>query len=311
MASLFVIGECMLELKPTSNSNLLKNYAGDTYNSAIYAKRISPEIDVSYFSGVGEDNFSQEMIEQCKLEAIDTQFVFASKTAQIGIYAISIDETGERSFSYWRKGSAATQMMTLLDESVTNYDELPKLDIAYFSGISLAILSDEERHKLIKLLTHLKANGTRIAYDPNYRPRMWKDKAEAIYWLEESYKISDLVFPGLEDHEDMLGHTTPEEITEYLQQFSTSEQVIKCGSQGVYGYQNHQQVFHLPFTPAPVQVDSTAAGDSFAGGYLAGRLSNKSIADSIVQAATVASFVVQHPGAIVEKTKFSDFLTKI
>lgn len=53
-----VIGECMMELRADSQGGLLKSFAGDTYNTAIYAKRFSPELTLQYLTAIGKGKFS-------------------------------------------------------------------------------------------------------------------------------------------------------------------------------------------------------------------------------------------------------------
>lgn len=303
MSSILIIGECMLELRTDSDNCLVKSFAGDTYNTAVYAKRYFPEADMFYLTAVGKDPFSAEMLDVWRSEGVNPLYVETSETKQIGIYSISTDDEGERSFSYWRKESAATELMQILD-----FDKLAEnnFDMVYFSGISLAIYSDEDKQKLIDLVQLLKSKGSKIAFDPNYRPKMWKDNTHAVEWLEKAYSCSDIVLPGLEDHEDLLGQNTRDAVRNYISsEFSVGEQVIKCGKDGVYTFDENDNSYHLPFTPAKKQVDSTSAGDSFAGTYLAARLKGESIQDAMQNAANVASIVVQHPGAIIDKKHFA------
>lgn len=301
MSSMLIIGECMLELRTDNNNCLVKSFAGDTYNTAVYAKRYFPEANIQYLSSVGKDGFSEEMLKVWKSEGIDSDFVKISQDKPIGIYSITTDDEGERSFSYWRDGSAATQLMQLVD--VKQLTE-SSFDFVYLSGITLAIFSDEDKHKLMSLIDLLKSKGAKIVFDPNYRPRMWNSKEHAIHWLEEIYSRSDLVLPGLEDHSDLLDQNDRESVISYMKKFNVNEQVIKCGKDGVYAYDEANKEYHLPFTPAAKQIDSTAAGDSFAGTYLAARLKGEGIQDALVSAARVASIVVQHHGAIVDKKHF-------
>lgn len=139
----------------------------------------------------------------------------------------------------------------------------------------------------------------KIAFDPNYRPAMWNNKQHAIDWLEKAYLVSDIVLPGEEDHNALFGHTSHSEIAQYCQRFIVQEVVIKCGEKGTFVYYDGELNVHQPFQAAPIQVDSTAAGDSFAGTYLAQRIINNDIANSLQQAAKVARQVVQHRGAIM------------
>jgi 2-dehydro-3-deoxygluconokinase len=194
-------------------------------------------------------------------------------------------------------------------------DDLVKLclssDIVFFSGISLSVLEDDDKDKLISLMVRLKAQGCKVAFDPNYRPKMWLNNAHAINWLEKAYTVSDIIMPGIEEHDQLFGHSSYQDIIEYCQLFGDKEVVIKCDQDGVYGYEAGELVHHQPFKPAPVQVDSTAAGDSFAGTYLAARLSGNNIDLSIKKACFVAGEVVQHKGAILTKNVYQQLTSEL
>ncbi|MEI8619186.1 hypothetical protein P4S63_25420 [Pseudoalteromonas sp. B193] len=50
-------------------------------------------------------------------------------------------------------------------------------DWVFLVSISLAILDDESKQALLDLLASLKRQGCTIAFDPNYRARMWQSKS--------------------------------------------------------------------------------------------------------------------------------------
>lgn len=309
-AKLLAIGECMMELTAEPNERFKKGYAGDTYNALVYAKRLNPKLTTCLLTALGDDQVSQDMQNSWLNLGVSNSQVITTNQATIGLYSIATDETGERSFSYWRKGSAASQMMQLL-----SFDELVNrntgFDTVFFSGISLAILTDEDKATLISLIAQLKKLGASIAFDPNYRSKMWKDEQHAINWLTKAYEVSDILMPGIEEHQQLFGHQTSEQIMDFCQQFSAREVIIKCGNEGVFGYESGQFVYHQPFAPAPIQVDSTAAGDSFAGTYLAARLSGDSVENSIKKACFVAGQVVQHKGAILSETVYQKIADEV
>ncbi len=306
MTSILFAGECMLELRKASPSTYQRDFAGDTYNSAVYAKLWNSQLDISFFSALGNDSISEEMIEQWNDLGLDTSHILRSPDRQPGLYAINVDEHGERSFTYWRNQSAARIMMQLLDGDYSGLTA-SGFDYVYVSGISFGILSDDDKQLLIDLLEALKASGAKIAYDPNYRAKMWRDNDHACQWNDRAYRVADIIFPGHEDHRDLYGHASKQDILSYLEKFGDKEVVLKCGDDGVYGYQNNGEVAHRPFFPAPVQVDSTAAGDSFAGTYLAARAGDSSVDASISAAMSVAAFVVQHQGAIAPLDAYQQF----
>jgi len=310
MSSLLVIGECMMELNTQYDNGYTKAFAGDSYNCAVYAKRWQPTLNVSYLTAVGTDDISEEMLNEWASEGIDHSLVMKIERAQPGIYIISTDDSGERSFTYWRKDSAATQLMQALVR-VGGKEAIPYFDYVYFSGISLAILNDTDKKLLLDLIQDLRSRGAKIAFDPNYRASMWQCEEHAKFWIESAYQCCDIALPGLDEHNVLFKQTKPQQVREQLQAFGVRESVVKCGEQGVCCYGGNDSFSHLPFTPAENQLDSTAAGDSFAGTYLASRIVGQSRAESLDNAAKIAGFVVQHKGAIVNKLSYQKFVEHV
>ncbi|MCI2285392.1 sugar kinase [Colwellia sp. MSW7] len=294
MKKMLTIGEGMLELRMNENGSIESSFFGDTLNAAIYAKRFTPSLDVSWFSAIGTDEFSQNMITFLSTEGINTNWLYESKEALLGIYNIQTDTFGERTFNYWRSNSAATKMMRLMKQKDT-VQKIEQFDLVLFTGLSLAILNDEDKKSLLELLQLLKASGAKIAFDPNYRERMWHTKENAITWFDIAFSISDIVLPGLDEMQELYSTHTHDEVNDYLKLLGCTEIIIKCGADGVVAFVDNLENCHIPFKAAAIQVDSTAAGDSFAGTYLAARANDLSVQDAIKAADMVARCVVQHP----------------
>ncbi|SET37688.1 sugar kinase [Thalassotalea agarivorans] len=299
---LIAIGECMLELQPKDEALLSVAYAGDTYNAVVYGKRLLPELDCCFFSAVGQDQLSDAMLARWHSEGISERLVQRKHDKTIGIYAISTDEDGERSFSYWRKDSAATQMLSsFTSEQLANH--LDEADTLFFSGISLGILSDADKELLLDALAILDKRGKCIAFDPNYRPAMWRDVAHTQDFIEKAYKVASIALPGVDEHTLIFGHQTKQAVVDYCAALGCNEIVVKDGDNGTWVSSANGEV-HVPFNPAPVQVDTTAAGDSFAGTYLAARTGNQTIEQALSQACFVAREVVQVKGAIMPAQEY-------
>lgn len=309
MVNLLALGEGMLELKFDQQGQLINKFAGDTLNAAIYAKRWSNKLTVQFFSAIGQDTFSNHMIDYLTSENINTNSLLRSFSNNIGIYAIETDEHGERSFNYWRKDSAATQMMKMLKD-LGGAETLPASEIIFFSGISLAILSDEDKEYLFDIIAAMKQKGSKIAFDPNYRAKMWRDEKHAIEWFTRAFQISNIVLPGLDEQQDLFNQKSVEDVTTFMLNLGVNEVIIKAGKDGVYGVSADNENCHVAFNPAPKQIDSTAAGDSFAGTYLSSRLTGDSIKQSIINADSVAREVVQHSGAIIDEQIYNQLFNK-
>ena len=295
--SLLVIGECMMELSGDGDF-YERAFAGDTYNCAVYAKRRHEDIDVQILTAVGSDPVSEAMVAQWNRDCIGHSLVMTSATAHPGVYAISTDDDGERSFTYWRRHSAATELMSLMSEDTRQ--GIARFNWIFFSGISLAILADEDKAAFLALIVELKGQGKTIAFDPNYRPVLWRDRSHAKHWLTEAYRLTDIALPGLLDHKEIFGHQSSEEVKTFLQDLQVSEIVLKADVSSILGYLGDSDPVHLTPTVEPNPKDTTGAGDSFAGTYLAERMVGTSMPDAIRSAIKVANLVVRYHGAIVD-----------
>ncbi|OKY27888.1 sugar kinase [Thalassotalea sp. PP2-459] len=302
MKNIFLFGECMIELMHTSSMTMKQSFAGDVFNTAVYLKRLFPNTNVNLVTAVGQDHFSENMVKYFQDEYLSTDYVFRSETKIPGLYAIQLDQYGERSFTYWRDNSAARTVMDFINEDITK--QLSKGDIFFFSGISLGVVRPESRDKFWQCIAELKAAGVKIAFDLNYRPKLWATKAEAQAQFLLAFEASDILLPGVDDFAAIFDTNDIHGVISFFEQYHYQELVVKNGEKNVYCLSSTGQDI-VDVTPVKQVVDTTSAGDSFNGGYLGARMAGHSITKSVELANQVAGFVIQHPGAIVESSAFS------
>ncbi|MEC8581608.1 MAG: PfkB family carbohydrate kinase, partial [Pseudomonadota bacterium] len=109
--TVLAIGECMVEMAPTGDGHYAMGFAGDTFNTAWYLRKLAgDDLNVSYFSAVGDDAASAQMTAFMQ-DAGVTPELRVIPGASVGLYMISLKD-GERSFSYWRSASAAVARST-------------------------------------------------------------------------------------------------------------------------------------------------------------------------------------------------------
>jgi 2-dehydro-3-deoxygluconokinase len=298
MMRFLAIGECMAELAPSAAPGDYRlGFAGDTFNTAWYLARLWPEIAVSYFTAVGGDAISTQMLEGIQASGIDTSHVQKVQGRSVGLYLISLNN-GERSFSYWRGQSAARLLADNPDALAT---ALAAADLIYFSGITLAILDEAARARLLSALETARAAGKTIAFDPNLRPHLWSDPALMTKTIMQGAAVSDIALPSFEDEARWFNDMDPEATADRYASAKVSTVIVKNGPDPVL-YQLGGQRGSVPVPPLAHVVDTTAAGDSFNAAVLAGIVAQKPLAEAVAQACQLAGQVVQGKGALVPVT---------
>ena len=222
------IGECMLELSGQDGERWRLGYAGDTFNT-LWALRAlcGDDRDVDYVSAFGDDPFSNEQIAFLDRNGIGIAQSPIIPGARPGLYAITL--TGaERSFTYWRADAAARQ---LARDPAALAASLENRELIYFSGITLAILTAEARVALLKALATARGHGSHIAFDPNYRPRLWNDIGTARAAITEALAVVDMALPTFPDEQSLFRDETPDETADRIARSGVGEIVVKDGEQ--------------------------------------------------------------------------------
>jgi 2-dehydro-3-deoxygluconokinase len=296
MTRVVAIGECMVEMANTGGKTFAMGFAGDTFNTAWYLRRILPaHVTVSYASAVGSDVISQRMLDFMGAEGVDTTHVQRLAGRTVGLYLIQLND-GERSFAYWRSTSAARG---LADDPVRLQDALAGADLAYLSGITLAILNDDARESLFTALARARTAGTIIAFDPNIRPALWSNAATMRQIITRMAAVADIVLPSFDDEATHFGDSTPVDTAQRYSAGGAALVVVKDGPNPIVTWHDGEIERHPIPSRVTQVVDSTAAGDSFNAGFLAQKLAGASLGDAVLMGAALAVRVIAGSGALV------------
>jgi 2-dehydro-3-deoxygluconokinase len=295
MSGVYCIGECMVELRSAGDGLLRQGYAGDSYNTAVYLKRSAPQHHVHFVTCTGNDPFSAAMRGSWRSEDVLDDLAFTEPSRRPGLYLIDLDDKGERRFHYWRGESAAKLWLSALQRA-GGAALLHGADLVYVSGISLAILSPAERAQALDLMRALRGKVGFLAFDPNFRPALWPSIAEARAVMAEAAAIADIFLPSREDLHTLFGVTSADEKSllrglgcpEIAMTADIGQCLLLGAEDGVVQGAIAEQV-----------VDSSGAGDSFNGAYLAARLAGQGPADAARAGLALAARVVGKAGAVV------------
>ena len=295
MIRIACIGEVMIELIPGANGAAALGVAGDVYNTAAYLSRLLPEAQVACVTALGQDGFSDRILSEMKRHGVVTTHVERRADKVPGLYAIETDAAGERTFTYWRSDSAARTLFS--EPCEIGLHSLADFDLILLSGITMAILPTMVRTALMARLSALREGGARIAYDSNYRPRLWEDVETARQVNAAMWALADIALPSVDDEMALFGDPDGAAVLSRIRGYGCSEGALKRGMEGPVAIA--EGIAQGTFAPVARAVDTTAAGDSFNAGFLAAHLSGASTAEALQQAHGVASQVIAQRGAIV------------
>ena len=296
----------MLELQGAAFGQMRQTFGGDTLNTAVYLARCGgSQLRVHYATALGDDALSAGMLERWAAEGVHTGLVQRLPGRLPGLYLIELDANGERRFHYWR-GQAAAR--AYFDTAGTPLEEqADALDALYLSGISLAILPPSGRERVLALMARMRAAGKLVAFDNNYRPRLWESVADARHWYGRAFATASVALITADDHQALHGLPSLESAVSAAQALPVQEMAIKRGA--LPTLVNPEGDWKPVATePVPRVVDTTAAGDSFAAGYLGQRLRGAAPTEAAAFGNRLAARVIQHPGALIPRDAMQDLI---
>jgi 2-dehydro-3-deoxygluconokinase len=291
MADILTLGEALIEFmrQPDDGGRVLyeQGFGGDTSNTAIAAARQGAS--VGYLSAVGDDLFGQALRDLWRAEGVSDTHVLTRPGDPTGAYFVQPHASG-RQFSYARRGSAAS----LYGPQDLPEEAIAEAKVLHSSGLSQAI-SPTMRAAVKRGAEIARAKGTLFSFDTNLRLNLWSLEA-AKAAAEEILPLADIVFPSDDEAEQLTGLTEPDAILDHYLAYGARIVALKRGAQGVRIATPASRIDIPPAASSP--VDSTGAGDSFAGAFLAYYLETGDVRRAGHLAARVAAGTVSGFGAI-------------
>lgn len=207
---------------------------------------------------IGTDAFGKLLTGTLQAAGIETRGLVSTDDVFTTLAFVTLDETGNREFSFSRKPGADT-CLTFEELDLSLIDEAK---VFHFGTLSLT--DEPARATTQKAVAYAKKNGKLITYDPNLRKPLWKslDTAkEQILWglqYADVVKISD-------EEVDFLWGLSPEKGAAYiLENFDVKLVFVTCGAAGCF-YKNANAEGMVSSPKGIKVIDTTGAGDIFGG----------------------------------------------
>ncbi|MCR5695053.1 MAG: carbohydrate kinase [Clostridia bacterium] len=219
----------------------------------------------SFIGKVGNDAFGRLLLKTLASKGIDTSNVIVTEDAFTTLAFVTLDEKGDREFSFARKPGADSMLRP--DEISV---ELIKNAAVLHMG-SLLMTTESGKASTLFASDVARENCVIVSYDPNYRPPLWKSPDDAKEMMLLAAGKADMMKISEEEAEFMFGfkrEDAAEKILEALPQLKLV--MVTLGPDGavIRSGKNEVRVSAPKVTP----VDTTGAGDICGGSLAAGLL---------------------------------------
>ena len=296
MAEIWTMGETLVEImrtevdKPLNETGLFSG----PYPSGSSAIMISTVARMGHscgiISGVGKDGFGECMLNRLKKDGGDVSKVLVDPDGSTACAFVAYDSEGDRRYLFhWDETPATKAVMPDVTE--------PSLKEAkYFHVMGCALTAKlSYGWEIVKTARAMKAQGTKISFDPNVRtehltnPNKSKECFEIINAMLE---ITNLFAPGLDELKLVTGIDDVEEaVKKCFENPNLEILMLKMGSKGSRIYTRDGQVVEQGLYKVE-SVDPTGAGDTSLGAFLCALLEGKDMKECAEIAAAAGALNV-------------------
>jgi 2-dehydro-3-deoxygluconokinase len=287
-------GEGMIEISGHIGATGTITYGGDVLNMTVALARLGHK--PAFMTALGSDAWSEELFDRWNAEGVDCSLIARHPSRVPGLYAIRVDDRGERSFTYWRDRSAVRDFFALPGHEAM-FEQAADADLLFLSGITLSLFDGVDRGRIADLADRVRARGGIVAFDGNFRPRGWESARVAEAAFRDFAAHVTIALPTAEDEALIHDrHEEPEAIADRWHEQGVGEVIVKLGADGAFV--SAEGVRERVPTTAVAPIDTSGAGDAFDAGYLAARLAGRDPAAAARFGHRLAGETVRHKGAI-------------
>ena len=261
MFEIVSFGELLIDFTPvglSENGNPIfeRNPGGGPANMACAAAKLGAK--TAFMGKVGDDIFGRALQKVLEGQNVDARGLLLSKDDKTTLAFVQLDETGDRSFSFYRKYAADTMV------------RFEELDLSLIDGAkvfhfgSLSLTGEPARTATRRAVEYAKKQGKLISYDPNLRKPLWPDLEEAREQLLWGLSQADVVKISDEEVDFLFGLAPEEGADRIFERFGAKLVFVTCGGDGCV-YKNANAKGHVAALKNITVADTTGAGDIFGG----------------------------------------------
>lgn len=222
-------------------------------------------VSTALLGKIGDDAFGRLLTNTLKQAKIDAGGIVVDENVFTTLAFVTLDSTGDRSFSFARKPGADTQLRF---EEI-NLKLIDSAKVFHFGTLSLT--DEPARSATYQAVAYAKEKGKLITFDPNLRKPLWTDLTTAKDQMLWGLSHADVVKISDEEVEFLFGLGVEDGAKHILSAYDVKLVFVTCGPKGCY-YSNGLACGMVPSLQDIPVVDTTGAGDIFGGSAVYGLL---------------------------------------
>lgn len=253
----------------------------------------------AFIGKVGNDAFGNLLISTMKTAGVETKGICIDPKVFTTLAFVSVDEEGDRSFSFARKPGADTCL------SWEDVDKTIIENSKIFHFGTLSLTDEPAKTATVKAVEYARSLGKTVTFDPNLRLPLWTSAEEAKKQIVWGLGKADIVKISDEEVAFLWGCTPGQGAEKLLGEFGVSLAMITLGEKGCI--MANKNGMCLVKTPIVMPVDTTGAGDIFGGAAVScmlkldkepGELTVQEMMAVAAFAVAAASLSTENPGGI-------------
>jgi len=250
-------------------------YAGGApANVAVAVARLGGH--ARFLGMLGADLFGDMLATQLAEAGVDVSCVARTAEAKTALAFVSLDEHGERSFSFYRP-PAADLLFRAQDFHAACFDGM-----AVFHVCSNSLTEPGIAEATLAGMRHARAEGALVSMDLNLRPALWPEGVDPAPRVWEALEEADLVKLCVSEL-DFLAQSagSADDVLHRLGNAHAQCVLVTDGPAPIRWFTRTRQGIAPTFTVAA--IDTTAAGDAFVGGWLQALVEQRVTPDTLAE----------------------------
>ena len=261
MKDVVALGELLIDFAPVSADEsgypTLKAQPGGAPGNFLAALQ-KYGCSTGLIGKVGDDAFGHLLVGTLQKLGIGTEGITIDPNVFTTLAFVTLDGTGNRSFSFARKPGADTCLRAEeVDRSLID-------DCRVFHFGTLSLTSEPVRGATQAAVAYAKEQGKCISFDPNLRKPLWASEQEAKEQIEWGLYQADMVKISDEEIEFLWGISPEEGAQKLLREYGVRLVYATLGPKGCH-FSNRQGCGQVASPTGLHVVDTTGAGDIFGG----------------------------------------------